>query len=128
LNRAASRLRVGGVRAMKGAMLKAILCNKSASWVEIDQRPRDARLRLEQIERLLVPRAAVTALWLRRVLYLFSFATPGEEWRTSRARGSLNNRRPLVSQIRRGWVPHCEHCGVVFGGVGSLQNSESTLP
>jgi hypothetical protein len=90
---------------MEGAMLKTILCNKSASRVEIDQRARDARLRLEQIERLLVPRAAVTASWLRRALYLFSFATPGEEWRTSRARGPLNNRRPLVSQIHRGWVP-----------------------
>ena len=49
LSRAASRLRVGGVRAMEGAMLKAILCNKSASRVEIDQRARDARLRLEQL-------------------------------------------------------------------------------
>ena len=49
-----ARLRVGGVRAMEGAMLIAILCNKSASRVEIDQRARDARLRLEQIERLLV--------------------------------------------------------------------------
>jgi hypothetical protein len=90
---------------MEGAMLKAILCNKSASRVEIDQRARDARLRLKQIERLLVPRAAVTASRLRRVLYLFSVATPGEGWRTSRARGPLNNRRPLVSQIHRGWVP-----------------------
>jgi hypothetical protein len=90
---------------MEGAMLKTILCNKSASRVEIDQRARDARLRLEQIERLLVPRAAVTASWARRALYLFSFATPGEEWRTSRARGPLNNRRPLVPKIHRGWVP-----------------------
>jgi hypothetical protein len=61
LSSTAARLRVGGVRAMEGAMLKAILCNKSASRVEIDQRVRDARLRLEQIERLLVSRAAVTA-------------------------------------------------------------------
>jgi hypothetical protein len=30
-------------------MLKAILCNKSVSRVEIDQRARDARLQLEQI-------------------------------------------------------------------------------
>ena len=36
-------------------MLKAILYNKSASRIEIDQRARDARLRLEQIERLLAP-------------------------------------------------------------------------
>jgi hypothetical protein len=42
---------------MEGAMLKAILYSKSASRIEIDQRARDARLRLEQIERLLASRA-----------------------------------------------------------------------
>ena len=61
LRRAASRLRVGGVRAVEGAMLKAILRDKNASRVEIDQRARDARLQLKHIERLLVSRAAVTA-------------------------------------------------------------------
>ena len=44
-------------RAMEGAMLKVILYSKSASRIEIDQRARDARLRLEQIERLLASRA-----------------------------------------------------------------------
>ena len=90
---------------MEGAMLKALLYDKSASRIESDQRARDARLRLEQIERLLAPRAAVTAWCARRVLYLFSFATLGEGWRTSRARGPLNIRRPLVPKIHRGWVP-----------------------
>ena len=54
MSRAASRLRVGGVRAVEGAMLKAILRDKNASRVEIDQRARDARLQLKHIERLLV--------------------------------------------------------------------------
>ena len=85
-------------------MLKAILCNKSVARVEIDQRARDARLRLEQIERLLVSRAAVTVS-SRRVLCLFGFARPGEGWRASRTPGPLNNRRPRVPQIHRGWVP-----------------------
>ena len=85
LSRVASRLRVGGVRAMEGAMLKAILCNKSVSRVEIDQRARDDRLRLEQIERRLVSRAAVTVSWLRRVLYLFSFGRRSGGSRTSTA-------------------------------------------
>jgi hypothetical protein len=40
---------------MEGTMWKAILCNKSVPRVEIDQRARNARLRLEQIERLLAP-------------------------------------------------------------------------
>ena len=70
-------------------MLKAIPYNKSASRVEIDQRARDARLRLEQIERLLVSRAAVTVS-SRRVLCLFGFARPGEGWRASRTPGPLS--------------------------------------
>ena len=90
---------------MEGAMLKALLYDKSASRIEIDQRARDARLRLEQIERLLAPRAAVTAWCARRVLYLFSFATPGDGWRASRTRRPLNTRRPHVPQIHPGWVP-----------------------
>jgi len=90
---------------MEGAMLKAILWNKSVPRVEIDQRARDARLRLEQIERRLVSRAAVTASWLRRVLYLFSFGRRGVGSRTSRIRGPLNNRRPRMPQTHQGWVP-----------------------
>ena len=86
-------------------MLKAILCNKSGSRVEIDQRARDARLQLEQIERLLVSRAAVTSSRLTRVFYLFSFARPGERWQTIRTRGPLNNRRPRAPQIHSGWIP-----------------------
>ena len=105
LSRVASRLRVGGVRAMEGAMLKAILCNKSVSRVEIDQRARDDRLRLEQIERRLVSRAAVTVSWLRRVLYLFSFGRRSGGSRTSRIQGPLNNRRPRMPQTHQGWVP-----------------------
>ena len=45
-------------------MLRAKLWNTSVPRVEIDQRVRDARLCLGQIERLLVPRADVTASWL----------------------------------------------------------------
>ena len=86
-------------------MLKTILCNKSVSRVEIDQRARDARLRLQQIERLLLSRAAVTASRLRRVLYLFSFGRHGVGSRTSRIQGPLNNRRPSMPQIHQGWVP-----------------------
>ena len=38
----------GSVRAMEGAMLRANLWNDSVSRVELDQRARDARLRLER--------------------------------------------------------------------------------
>jgi hypothetical protein len=86
-------------------MLEAILCDKSVSRVETDQRARDTRLRLEQIERLLVSRAAVTASRLKRILYLFSFGRRGMGSRTSRIQGPLNTRRPRMPQIHQGWVP-----------------------
>jgi len=37
---------------------------KSVPRVELDQRARDARVRLVQIERLIVPRASVAGFWL----------------------------------------------------------------
>ena len=86
-------------------MWKAFLCNKSVPRAEIDQRARDARLRLEQIERLLVPRAAVTASWLRRVVCIGRLGTQGENSQTSRTRGPLIIRRPRTPRIRQGWVP-----------------------
>ena len=41
----------------------------SATRVEIDHRSREARRRLEHLERLLIMRALPTQSWLRRVLY-----------------------------------------------------------
>jgi hypothetical protein len=88
-------------------MLRANLWNKSVSRVELDQRARDARLRLERIERLLVLRAAMTNSWLRRVLWLFSFGKPGEGSRARRTRGTLSNQRPRLPQIREVWLEVC---------------------
>jgi hypothetical protein len=87
-------------------MLKAILCNKSVPRVEIDWRAREARLRLEQIERLLMPRAAVTDAWVGRVFCLLGFVRPGEGSRTLLTRRPLNDRRPRMPQIiDQGWLP-----------------------
>jgi hypothetical protein len=47
--------------------MTANLLSKSVPRVDIDQRSREARLRIERIERLLVPRAAVTHSRLRSV-------------------------------------------------------------
>jgi hypothetical protein len=44
------------MRAMEGIMPRKNLWNANLPRVELDQRVRDARLRLERIERLLVPR------------------------------------------------------------------------
>jgi hypothetical protein len=46
------------IGAVEGAMLRNNLSNKSVPRVELDQRARDARVRLDQIERLAVPASA----------------------------------------------------------------------
>jgi hypothetical protein len=80
---------------MEGAMLKANLSNKSVPKVELDQRAREGRLRLEQIERLLViPRAAVTHSWLRRLLFLLRVRISSRELLPRRVKGPLSDRRP----------------------------------
>jgi hypothetical protein len=88
-------------------MLRANLSNKSVSRVELDQRARDARLRLQRIERLLVLGAALTDSWLKRVLWLFSFGRSGEGSRARRTRRTLSNQRPRLAQIQDVWVEEC---------------------
>ena len=53
-------------------MLRTDLRNESASRVALDHRSREAHLQLERIERVLVPRSAETASWLKRLLYPLS--------------------------------------------------------
>lgn len=74
--------------------MKANLLSRSVPRAEIDRRVREARLRLQQNERLLVPRAAVTSSWLRRALGLFGVSAYGKGIRGYRTRGPLRNRRP----------------------------------
>jgi hypothetical protein len=88
-------------------MLKAELWNKSVSRVELDQRARDARVRLERIERQLVLRAASTHSSLRRLLYLFSSGISVSASRESRTRGPLSSRRPRLPQIQEIWLEVC---------------------
>jgi hypothetical protein len=67
----------GGGRAVEGAMMRTNLWSESVPRVELDQRSRTARLRLERIDRLLIPRAAVTQSRLRRLLCLCSVGIYG---------------------------------------------------
>jgi hypothetical protein len=76
-------------------MPRANLWNESVPRGELHQRARDARLRLERIERLLVPCAAMTGSWLGRVFYIFSFSSYGARSRGRRTGGPLRSRRPL---------------------------------
>jgi hypothetical protein len=88
--------------------MRADLWNKSVPRVEIDQRARDARLRLHRMERLLVPRAAVTSSWFKRVLWLYGFGKNGGRVQGRRIRGPLSNRRPSpITRAHPGWVEAC---------------------
>ena len=86
-------------------MLKIAVWNKSVPRIALDQRARDARLRLERMEQLLVPRAAVTIPRLRRALYFFGFGEPGYGSRTCRIRRPLSDRMSPMPQFHRSWVP-----------------------
>jgi hypothetical protein len=89
-------------------MLRAKLWNESVPRVELDQRAREARLRLERIERQLLPRAAVTRPPLRRLLYLFSDGVYPGASRESRTRGPQSNRRTSrMPTIHHVWVEEC---------------------
>ena len=68
--------------------------SRSLSRVELDQRSREARLRLERIERLLISRAAVRLPRLGRLLSLLSVGEYGGARQRSRVRGPLSDRRP----------------------------------
>ena len=75
-------------------MLSANLWNKSAQRAELDQRAREARLRLEHLERLLISQAAVRRDRLRRFLSLRRVGEYGEGPQKGPLRGPLSDRRP----------------------------------
>ena len=89
-------------------MLKVEVWNKSVPRVELDQRVRDARLRLERTEQLLVSRVAVTTPWFRWMLCLFGFGGLGYGSRTGRIRRPLSDRLPPMAQFPRNWAPIAE--------------------
>jgi hypothetical protein len=60
-----------------GVMPRTNLWSQSVSRIEIDQRSREARLRFEQADRLLVLSATVTHFWLQGLLYLFTVGRYG---------------------------------------------------
>jgi hypothetical protein len=65
------RLRLDGQALRRGGMIMARidLWRWSATRVEIDHRAREARLRLEHLERLLKMRALPAQSWVSRILY-----------------------------------------------------------
>ncbi len=84
-------------------MLKADLWSRSVP--QVDHRARDARLRLERLERLLVPGDAVANPWMRKAFYLFSLGIYGARSLGGRSEGPLSNRRPRrMPKIHEDWI------------------------
>jgi hypothetical protein len=79
---------------MEGAMPSINFWSRSLSRVELDQRSREARLRLERIERLLVSHAAKRQPRLWRLLSRRSVGEYRGGPQKSRVRGPLSDRRP----------------------------------
>lgn len=75
-------------------MMRTNQWSKSMPRVELDQRSRAARLRLERIDRLLIPPAPVTQSRLRRLLCLFSAGIYRVGPQDRRTRGPLSDRWP----------------------------------
>jgi hypothetical protein len=75
-------------------MPRTNLWTQSVPRVELDQRSREARLRLERIERLLIPRTTVTHSRLWWLLCLLSVGRYRGAPQESRVRGPLSDRRP----------------------------------
>jgi len=78
---------------MEGAMQSAKLPNNSVPRVEYDHRVREARLRLERVERLLVKGAVVVEPRPLRFLRLLGFRVANGRGRGANT-GSSGNRRP----------------------------------
>ena len=85
-------------------MLNANFWNESVPRAELDQRARDARLRLAQVERMLAARVAAKNSWVRRAICLFGFGKFGYGSRGNQTRGPLSNRRPSrMAKIPHAW-------------------------
>ena len=87
----------GTIVLWEGVMPRSNPWSRNMPRVELDQRSREARLRLERIDRLFILRATATHSRLRRLLYLFTVRRYGglpqeggvEELRSDRWRSSL---------------------------------------
>ena len=65
------------------------LLHKNVPSAELNERARETRVRLERLERLLVPRVEEQSLWLRPLVRLVSFHVERNARRTAQTRGSM---------------------------------------
>ena len=83
-------------------MARINLWNKSLPRIELDHRARDARLQLARVERLIVPRASVTGLWLSPFVRLLGSRAGGRRRSSRRGGGSQSDPR-LGCMPKIGW-------------------------
>ena len=83
-------------------MARRELLRKSVPRVELDLRARDARNRVTQMERLLVPRAMILGSWLSPLVRLLGTRTGGSRRGGARERGSQTDPR-LGCSPESGW-------------------------
>jgi len=86
--------RIRSTGAVEGAMLKANPWNNSVPRVEYDHRMREARLRFERLERLLVKQHAVKDSRPFRLFRLLAISVSGSGRRGDLSTGSSSDRRP----------------------------------
>src|SRR5215813_13576722 len=87
-------LQLGSVRAMEGAMPKVDRWSRNVPRIELDQRSREARLRLEEIERLVVSKQRQVRL--RRIFYVLRIRISLGAPQQNRRREPLSDRRPFL--------------------------------
>jgi hypothetical protein len=83
-------------------MFKAQLPGRAVPRVEYDHRARVARVRLEQLERLLVARRPVRRLPFR-LLKLLAVNISGSGRKNDKSTGSSSDRRPCGMPVPRPW-------------------------
>jgi hypothetical protein len=92
-------------------MPKSYLWSHSVPRVELDQRSREARLRFEQIDRLLILRATGTHSRLRRLLYLFRVGRHGGLAQQGGVKDLLRYRWPFRLPMLFGlWLENAGFC------------------
>jgi len=85
---------------MEDAMARRKPLHNSVPRVELDHRARDARNRLVQMERLLVPRVVASGSWLSPLVRLVGSRSGGSRQSDARERGSQTD-------PRLGGYPNC---------------------
>ena len=94
-------------------MPRTHLWDRSVPRVELDRRSREARLRFERIDQLLIVRATVTPSRLRRLFYLFRVGRYGGLPQQGEVEELLSNRWPSgLPMLFVLWLENAKLCNL----------------